>query len=150
MMPSFWILMSYHPDKNQFVALSTYGSKQISAAWKKDLAEQSLQEIIISTHQLTNSEWTKCMSSVHKHVPTKMTSQRYSKSCCNRSIRWLSRQNIEHFGKPSSHTNIKTGSDIAAYRSHVKRGANRPWTATNVCRKYPGIVSDDKCNKKAI
>ena len=115
---------------------------------KKDLADFStefteIHNINSPVDQLWTAFKSKCLSSLQKHVPTKMTSQRYSQSWCNRSVRRLSRRKQRAFRKAKQSHKHK---DWQRYRNIQKSCQTECKQAFN--SYVENIVSDDKCNKK--
>ena len=83
-----------------------------------------------------NSLWTsfksKGLSSINKHVPSKMTSSRYSQSWCNRTVRRLSRRKQRAFRRPGRTATRRTGPDTRIYRRPARKNVGRHTTTTSV------------------
>ena len=68
---------------------------------------------------------TKSLSSISKHVPSKLTSTRYCQSWCNRTVHLLSRQKHRAFWKATQNSNRKNLPDIRTYRRPARKNARR-------------------------
>ena len=91
-----------------------------------------------------NSLWTsfktKSLSSINKHVPSKMTSSRYSQSWCNRAVQRLSRRKHRAFRKARQNSSTK---NWAQYKNIQK-------SCKEECKKaYNNYVSDMVSDKSS-
>ena len=89
-----------------------------------------------------NSLWTsfktKSLSSINKHVPSKMTYFTYSQSWCNRTVRRLSRRKHRAFRKARQNSSQKNWTRYKNLQKSCKESARRPtmimsviWSVTN-------------------
>ena len=116
----------------------------------------------VSVDTPINSLWTsfktKSLSSISKHVPSKMTSSGYSRSWCNRNVRRLSRQIHRAFRKARLNSNRKNWTRYKniqkackdeykkAYNNYVCDMVN---DASN-CKKLYSFVKDKKCDSSGV
>ena len=99
------------------------------------------------THTPVDTLWTTfkntCLSNIQKHVPSKLSSSRYSQPWCNRSIRRLSRRKKRAFNRAR-----RTGrqKDWDTYR-HKQKETQK--ACKSACNTYINdMVNNDTGNKK--
>ena len=109
-----------------------------------------------------NSLWTsfktKSLSSISKHVPSKMTSSRYSKSWCNRTVRRLSRRKHRAFRKARQNNNRKNWTRYKNIQKACKDECKKAYnnyvcdivSDPSSCKKLYSIVKDKKCDSSGV
>ena len=109
-----------------------------------------------------NSLWTsfktKSLSSINKHVPSKMTSSRYSQSWCNRAVRRLFRRKHRAFRKARQNSSIKNWARYKNIQKSCKEECKKAYnnyvsdivSDKSSCKKLFSFVKDKKCDSSGV
>ena len=99
------------PDHTHLLFLYTRGNSGYFWYGRRPSSDCKNLHLRVSVDTPINSLWTsfktKSLSSISKHVPSKMTSSRYRQSWCNRTVRRLSRRKHRAFRKARQNSNRK-------------------------------------------
>ena len=108
-----------------------------------------------------NSLWTsfksKSLSSINKHVPSKMTS-RYCQSWCNRTVRRLSRRKHRAFRKARQNSNKMNWTRYKNIQKTCKEECKKAYndyvcdmvSDESSCKKLYSFVKDKKCESSGV
>ena len=157
------MLMSPHSDRSHQKGLYICGKKTDISGMDDDL--QQISETFTSEFSVDtaiNSLWTsfktKSLSSINKHVPSRMTSSRYSQSWCNRAVQRLSRRKYRAFWEARQNSSMKNWDRYKNIQKSLKeecRKASYNYVSEMVsdissCKKLFSFVKDKKCDSSGV
>ena len=149
---------SFHSDRSHQEDLSISGRKQTLPEWRKTCDNTTEFSVDTPINSLWTSFKTKSLSSINRHILSKMTSSRYSQSWCNRTVCRLSRRKHGAFRKARQNSSKKNWTRCKNLQKSCKEECKKAYndyvrdmvSDESNSKKLSSFVKDKKCDSSSV